>query len=85
MDDVRYYVMSSVRENLSRVLGRSRGVGPGPVAQLSHLSRRVMRCCLVSPPGRPARVPEQRVHAHVQHQPSQSGGGALQLHGHTSR
>lgn len=28
MDDVRYYVMSSVRENLARVMGRSRGVGP---------------------------------------------------------
>lgn len=30
MDDVRYYVMSSVRENLATVMGRSRGVGPGP-------------------------------------------------------
>lgn len=27
MDDVRYYVMSSVRQNLAAVLGRSRRVG----------------------------------------------------------
>lgn len=31
MDDVRYYVMSSVREIVTRVMDRRKGVGPGPV------------------------------------------------------
>lgn len=31
MDDVRYYVMSSVRETVTRVMDRRKGVGPGSV------------------------------------------------------
>lgn len=48
MDDVRYYVMSSVRENLARVMDRSRGVGESslvPLAPLVPLS--IIRYCPV--------------------------------------
>lgn len=68
MDDVRYYVMSSVRENLAKVMDRSRGVGESsPFPHLSHplqTSDPLLLCLFV---GSSACVSEQRVHTHVQH------------------
>lgn len=75
MDDVRYYVMSSVRENLARVMGRSGGVGLTPSPPPGSLTPQRSDAPVPRPlsPGRPARVPEQRLHAHLQHQRPQAG------------
>lgn len=70
MEDVRYYVMSSIRENVASVMERSRGVGEHIRFNLVTLHLQVaspeMSLVLLLA-GCDAHVSEQRVQPHVQH------------------
>lgn len=76
MEDVRYYVMSSIRENVASVMERSRGVGEHiqvnvVTLHLQVASPEMLLVLLLA--GRDAHISEQRVQPHVQHQRSQPG------------
>lgn len=76
MEDVRYYVMSSVRENVAKVMERNRGVGePSGCSRFTLVTVQMQSssCEVLLFSGRVTRLSEQRVYPHVQHQCSQSG------------
>ncbi len=96
MEDVRYYVMSSIRENLGQVMDKNKGVGElcgtlnlSAVAisiQCVTITWFAEHCWLVLfLSGSFAHISEQRVHPHVQHQRAKPGIGAHQLYGQTGR
>lgn len=103
MDDVRFYVISSIRENVGKVMDKSKGVGElcwvlGSSVSCLMLSVSQSKCnlwmlacfaeyCLFGSffSGSGARISEQCVHPHVQHQCAKPAVRADQLYGQTGR
>lgn len=74
MEDVRYYVMSSVRENVAKVMERNRGVRERlQLFPLVPVQMHSSSCEVSLFSGCVTCLSVQRVHAHVKNQRSQSG------------